>query len=99
MEFQVSGTSEEVRDRTREGDSLRDSRDSDVTAGATVEPEEWKSLHTPPPVVRALLELGFTTPTAIQREAIPPAIVEGCDIIGAAETVSPVTSVAYIGYD
>ena len=27
-----------------------------------------------------------------QREAIPPAIVAGCDIIGASETVSPVTS-------
>ena len=48
---------------------------------------EWESLHTPPPVARALRELGFTTPTAIQREAIPPAIVEKCDIIGAAETV------------
>ena len=48
---------------------------------------QWESLHTPPPVARALRELGFTTPTAIQREAIPPAIVEECDIIGAAETV------------
>lgn len=95
----MSGTSKEVRDQTREGNSLRDLRDSDVTAGAAVEPGEWESLHTPSPVVRALQELGFTTPTAIQREAIPPAIVEGCDIIGAAETVSPVTSVAYIGYD
>ena len=88
----MSGTSEETRDQTREGDLLRDSRDSDVTAGAAVEPGEWESLHTPPPVVRALQELGFTTPTAIQREAIPPAIVAGCDIIGASETVSPVTS-------
>jgi len=95
----VSGTSEEVREQIREGDSLRDSRDSDVTAGAAVEPGEWESLHTPPPVIRVLQELGFTTPTAIQREAIPPAIVEGCDIIGAAETVSPVISVTYIGYD
>ena len=62
---------------------------SSVAAG------EWEALHTPPQVVRALQALGFTAPTAIQREAIPPAIVEGCDVVGAAETVSPEGSVPW----
>ena len=50
--------------------------------------EEWYQLQTPPAVVRALSELGFRTPTEIQRRAIPPAIGERCNVIGAAETVS-----------
>ena len=50
--------------------------------------EEWYQLQTPPAVVRALSELGFRTPTEIQRRAIPPAIEEQCNVIGAAETVS-----------
>ncbi len=37
------------------------------------------------PVKRALTEMGFTTPTPIQREAIPPAL-EGYDIMGQAAT-------------
>ena len=50
--------------------------------------ERWEELGTPQPVIRALHELGFTQPTAIQREAIPLTVKEQCDIIGAAETVS-----------
>ena len=39
------------------------------------------------PVLRALLEQGFTAPTEIQLKAIP-AVLRGNDVIGAAETVS-----------
>ncbi len=49
--------------------------------------EEWEELGVPSPILRALRDLGFMSPTEIQRRAIPPAITEGCDIIGAAETV------------
>ena len=45
----------------------------------------------PLPIVRALKELGFTTPTEIQRRAIPVAIDSTRDVIGAAETVSNMT--------
>ncbi len=47
----------------------------------------WEELGVPPPVVRALGDLGFTSPTEIQKQAIPPAITDQCDVIGAAETV------------
>lgn len=68
-------------------DERRDcAKERNMSTGADVL-GQWESLHTPLPVACALRELGFTTPTAIQREAIPPAIVEKCDIIGAAETV------------
>ena len=50
--------------------------------------EQWQQLGTPPTVIRALKELGFTSPTPIQLEAIPAAMRSGCDVIGAAETVS-----------
>ncbi len=50
--------------------------------------QEWVKLGAPPPIVRGLSQLGFTVPTPIQRAALPPAINEGVDIIGAAETVS-----------
>ena len=54
--------------------------------------QEWAELGTPPPVIRGLSDLGFSHPTPIQKMAIPPAISEGVDIIGAAETVSFVCS-------
>ena len=50
--------------------------------------EEWEKLQIPVPVIQALKEMGFVTPTEIQCRTIPPAITEGCDVIGAAETVS-----------
>lgn len=49
---------------------------------------EWSRLGVHEDIVRALLEKGFAAPTQIQREAIPPAIREKRDIVGAAETVS-----------
>lgn len=48
---------------------------------------KWEELGAPAPVVMALRDLRFSEPTAIQTSSIPPALVEGKDIIGAAETV------------
>ena len=39
-------------------------------------------------IVKALIELKFTTPTEIQKLAIPDATIKRCDILGAAETGS-----------
>jgi superfamily II DNA/RNA helicase len=44
-----------------------------------------------PPLARAARELGFTTPTPIQTEAIP-AILKGCDLLGSAQTGSGKTA-------
>ena len=44
-----------------------------------------------PSLLRGIKELGFTRPTPIQAEALPPAI-EGRDILGCAQTGSGKTA-------
>ncbi|XP_066523471.1 ATP-dependent RNA helicase DDX24 isoform X2 [Hoplias malabaricus] len=56
------------------------SKDTDVSA--------WKDLFVPAPVLKALSKLGFSAPTPIQALALPPAIRDHMDILGAAETGS-----------
>ena len=48
--------------------------------------EQWKGVCEDELVLTALLEQGFTTPTEIQQRAIPE-VLNGKDVIGAAETV------------
>ncbi|XP_058018603.1 ATP-dependent RNA helicase DDX24 [Ahaetulla prasina] len=60
--------------------STKSDRKTDVTA--------WKSLFVPKPVLSALSELGFSTPTPIQALTLPSAIRDSMDILGAAETGS-----------
>ncbi|KAG5267874.1 hypothetical protein AALO_G00226900 [Alosa alosa] len=48
----------------------------------------WKDLFVPEPVLQALSKLGFSAPTPIQALALPPAIRDHMDILGAAETGS-----------
>ncbi|XP_040190789.1 ATP-dependent RNA helicase DDX24 isoform X2 [Rana temporaria] len=55
-------------------------KDADVSA--------WKDLCVPPPVLQALSYLGFSAPTPIQALALPSAIRDKMDILGAAETGS-----------
>lgn len=57
-----------------------DDADADVSA--------WKDLHVPAPVLKALSSLGFSSPTPIQALALPSAIRDRMDILGAAETGS-----------
>ncbi|RVE57210.1 hypothetical protein OJAV_G00213990 [Oryzias javanicus] len=57
-----------------------DDQQSDVSA--------WKDLFVPSPVLKALSSLGFESPTSIQALALPPAIRDQMDILGAAETGS-----------
>ena len=56
--------------------------------------QEWEELGIPLPVIRGLYDQGFTHPTPIQKQSIPPAIQDHHDIIGAAETVRVNLSVA-----
>ncbi|NXT83271.1 DDX24 helicase, partial [Zapornia atra] len=48
----------------------------------------WKNLFVPEPVLRALSYLGFSAPTPIQALALPSAIRDNMDVLGAAETGS-----------
>ena len=50
--------------------------------------EAWHDMGVPPPIIRALKDLGFVSPTEIQQRAIPVAMDTTRDVIGAAETVS-----------
>ena len=50
--------------------------------------EAWHEMGLPLVIIRALKDLGFTSPTEIQSKTIPVAMDTTRDIIGAAETVS-----------
>lgn len=68
----------QVKSWTNAALSGSDDKDADVSA--------WKDLFVPPPVLKALSSLGFSSPTAIQALALPSAIRDRKDILGAAET-------------
>lgn len=53
-----------------------------------VDVRAWKDLFVPSPVLKALSSLGFSSPTPIQALALPSAIRDRMDILGAAETGS-----------
>ncbi|XP_064181455.1 ATP-dependent RNA helicase DDX24 [Anguilla rostrata] len=56
--------------------------------GSDTDVSAWKDLFVPEPVLQALGTLGFSSPTPIQALALPPAIRDRMDILGAAETGS-----------
>ncbi|XP_073725916.1 ATP-dependent RNA helicase DDX24 isoform X2 [Misgurnus anguillicaudatus] len=58
------------------------------TEGQDADVSAWQDLFVPAPVLKALRKLGFSAPTPIQALAIPPAIRDRLDILGAAETGS-----------
>uniref|UniRef100_A0A671QXA2 ATP-dependent RNA helicase n=1 Tax=Sinocyclocheilus anshuiensis TaxID=1608454 RepID=A0A671QXA2_9TELE len=56
--------------------------------GPSADVSAWKDLFVPEPVLKALSVLGFSAPTPIQALALPPAVRDRLDIVGAAETGS-----------
>ncbi|ATY64542.1 ATP dependent RNA [Cordyceps militaris] len=64
-------------------DVLMDAQDDENEADL----EDWVALNLSPAIVSAIGKLGFTSPTAIQAESIPP-INAGADVIGKAQTGS-----------
>ncbi|XP_057269409.1 ATP-dependent RNA helicase DDX24 isoform X2 [Pezoporus wallicus] len=73
-------TSKKVKNWTTEVLSASTDHKADVSA--------WKDLFVPEPVLRALSDLGFSAPTPIQALALPSAIRDNMDVLGAAETGS-----------
>ena len=47
--------------------------------------QTFESLVLPQPILKALKDIGYDTPTPIQAQAIPPAL-EGLDVLGSAQT-------------
>ncbi|XP_068582473.1 ATP-dependent RNA helicase DDX24 [Cebidichthys violaceus] len=70
----------QIKNWTNAGQSGPDDKNADVSA--------WKDLFVPSPVLKALSSLGFSSPSPIQALALPPAIRDRMDILGAAETGS-----------
>ncbi|XP_063803663.1 ATP-dependent RNA helicase DDX24 [Pseudophryne corroboree] len=58
------------------------------TVGKNTDVTAWKNLCVPQTVLEALSYLGFSAPTPIQALALPSAIRDKMDILGAAETGS-----------
>ncbi|XP_054131427.1 ATP-dependent RNA helicase DDX24 isoform X1 [Melozone crissalis] len=73
-------TSKKVKNWTAEVLSASADQKADVSA--------WKDLFVPEPVLQALSSLGFSAPTPIQALALPSAIRDNMDVLGAAETGS-----------
>ncbi|NXC68183.1 DDX24 helicase, partial [Anhinga anhinga] len=73
-------TSKKVKNWTTEVLSASADHKADVSA--------WRNLFVPEPVLRALSYLGFSAPTPIQALALPSAIRDNMDVLGAAETGS-----------
>ncbi|NXH21813.1 DDX24 helicase, partial [Bucco capensis] len=73
-------TSKKVKNWTTEVLSASTDHKADVSA--------WKDLFVPKPVLQALSYLGFSAPTPIQALALPSAIRDNMDVLGAAETGS-----------
>ncbi|NWY25073.1 DDX24 helicase, partial [Pheucticus melanocephalus] len=73
-------TSKKVKNWTTEVLSASSDQKADVSA--------WKDLFVPEPVLQALSSLGFSAPTPIQALALPSAIRDNMDVLGAAETGS-----------
>ncbi|NWH58820.1 DDX24 helicase, partial [Geococcyx californianus] len=73
-------TSKKVKNWTTEVLSSSKDHKADVSA--------WKDLFVPEPVLQALSYLGFSAPTPIQALALPSAIRDNMDVLGAAETGS-----------
>ncbi|NWV51425.1 DDX24 helicase, partial [Daphoenositta chrysoptera] len=73
-------TSNKVKNWTTEVLSASTDQKVDVSA--------WKDLFVPEPVLQALSYLGFSAPTPIQALALPSAIRDNMDVLGAAETGS-----------
>ncbi|NWI22608.1 DDX24 helicase, partial [Sula dactylatra] len=75
-----SVTTKKVKNWTTEVLSASADHKADVSA--------WRDLFVPEPVLRALSYLGFSAPTPIQALALPSAIRDNMDVLGAAETGS-----------
>ncbi|NXT00504.1 DDX24 helicase, partial [Jacana jacana] len=73
-------TSKKVKNWTTKVLSASTDHRADVSA--------WKDLFVPEAVLQALSHLGFSAPTPIQALALPSAIRDGMDVLGAAETGS-----------
>ncbi|KFV42266.1 ATP-dependent RNA helicase DDX24, partial [Gavia stellata] len=73
-----SVSTKKVKNWTTEVLSASTDHKADVSA--------WKDLFVPEPVLQALSYLGFSAPTPIQALALPSAIRDNMDVLGAAET-------------
>ncbi|XP_017468448.1 PREDICTED: ATP-dependent RNA helicase DDX24 [Rhagoletis zephyria] len=81
--FENSGADENLEDDETEAPQI-----VNESALSIDDLEGWNGLGVPQPVLRAISEKGFKSPTEIQAMTLPAAILGKKDILGAAETGS-----------
>ncbi|VDM78697.1 unnamed protein product [Strongylus vulgaris] len=79
----VSKKDEEVIQRI-----VIDDEDEENVEDSSKQKSSWEDLYLPEPVMKAIKDLGFQNPTEIQRQVLPLAVRDRCDVLGAAETGS-----------
>ncbi|KAK5985744.1 hypothetical protein GCK32_009957, partial [Trichostrongylus colubriformis] len=91
MESQASIEAEESSQSDKQLESVAQSSFTDgVEAGDSEEAltSPWDELYLPGPILQAIRDLGFKSPTEIQKQVLPLAVRDHCDVLGAAETGS-----------
>ncbi|KAJ1372829.1 hypothetical protein KIN20_035111 [Parelaphostrongylus tenuis] len=79
----VSSTLRESETMETNGNNV----DKDLDYGSS-NAENWKEFYLPDPILKAIMDMGFENPTEIQRQVLPMALRDRCDVLGAAETGS-----------
>lgn len=95
-EVEEAPTSGEKEERAKSADLEASPKEGAVSTNIASDGDDWGSVGAHALIVKALKSLGFGSPTAIQKEVIPLAIQERCDIVGAAETVSAHATVSRV---
>ncbi|KHJ85755.1 DEAD/DEAH box helicase, partial [Oesophagostomum dentatum] len=65
-----------------------DDEEDEETEDSNEKKSSWDELYLPEPIMNAIKDLGFRNPTEIQRQVLPLAVRDRCDVLGAAETGS-----------
>ena len=81
----TNGASEVTPKKTK---SLATEAEVEQEDAKTPSCSKWQEFGLPTPILRAIDELGFESPTEIQRLSIQAAYRDRMDVLGAAETVS-----------
>ncbi|KHJ91106.1 DEAD/DEAH box helicase [Oesophagostomum dentatum] len=84
-EAEEAGTKDEGEEIKR---IVIDDEEDQETENNNDNKSSWDELYLPEPIMKAIKDLGFRNPTEIQRQVLPLAVRDRCDVLGAAETGS-----------
>ncbi|XP_055355441.1 uncharacterized protein LOC129600842 [Paramacrobiotus metropolitanus] len=90
VEVKTTGKNKKKKKAKKVSESVQQATDDEIAVpiDSAMSMSEWEQLHVQSNILKALSELNFTSPTPIQKQCLPPAIVSRKDVVGAAETGS-----------